>query len=74
MDNQNEIENELIQIALKKFYQLFIEDIKKIYKYHPLNDTDESKIFWNNKRIPTEIKFDIKDDLCNNFLFSFIKI
>ena len=72
LDNKNEIE--FIQIALKKFYKLFIEDIRNIYKYHPLNDTDESKIFWNDKIIPTELKFDIKDDICNNFLFSFIKI
>ena len=73
-ENKNEIENELIQIALKKFYQLFTEDIKNIYKYHPLNDTDESKIFWNNKRVPIELKFDMNSDLCINFLFSFIKI
>ena len=69
-----EVENELILIAMERFNQLFTEDIKKIYKLHPLNDTDESKIFWTGKRIPSELKFEINNALCTTFLFSFIKI
>ena len=73
-EDKIKIEEVLIHLTIEQFYQLFIKDIKDIYKYHPMNDTDESKIFWNGKRIPSELKFDLQDDLCNNFLFSFIKI
>lgn len=74
IENSNEIENQLIQIAFEKFYKLFSEDIQNIFKNHPINDSDESKIFWNNKKIPKEMKLDLKDSLCLTFLFSIIKI
>ena len=63
IENSNEIGNQLIQIAFEKFYKLFIEDIQNIFKKHPINDSDESKIFWNNKKIPKEMKLNLKDSL-----------
>lgn len=74
IENSNEIGNQLIQIAFEKFYKLFIEDIQNIFKKHPINDSDESKIFWNNKKIPKEMKLNLKDSLWLTFLFSIIKI
>ena len=73
-NNKNELENEIFIIGLKEFYTFFIEDIKYIYKLHPLNETEESKNFWRNKRKPTELIFNFEDKLCINFLFNFIKI
>ena len=73
-DRKINIENELIKFGLKEFEKLFIKDIRKIYSQNPLNDTEESKSFWNNKRPPSELQFEIEDDLCLNFLFNFIKI
>ena len=63
IENNNEIGNQLIQIAFEKFYKLFIEDIQNIFKNHPINDSDESKIFWNNKKIHKEMKLNLKDSL-----------
>lgn len=68
------LENELIKFGLKEFEKLFIKDIQKIYSQNPLNDTEVSKSFWNNKRQPSEIQFEIEDELCLTFLFNFIKI
>ena len=68
------IENELIKLGLKEYEKLFIKDIKKIYSQNPINDTEESKSFWANKRPPCELQFEIEDELCLTFLFNFIKI
>jgi hypothetical protein len=73
-NNKSELEDELIKLELQEFYKLFTEDIKIIYKSHPINDTEESKQFWNNKRRPSEFKFNNQDEICINFLFNFIKI
>lgn len=70
----NKIENELIKYGLQEFYKLFDEDIKALYKLYPINNTEESKNFWNNKRFPSEIKFNAEDELCINFIFYFIRI
>lgn len=74
LTDKSELENEIFIIGLKEFHKLFIEDIKYIYKLHPLNETEESINFWRNKRIPNELSFDVEDELCINFLFNFIKI
>ena len=71
---KDDIQKNFIRFGLEEFEKLFIIDIQKIYCQHPLNDTEESKSFWNNKRIPSELKFDIEDELCLNFLFNFLKI
>ena len=73
-EDKIKIEEALIYLIIEEYYQLFIKEIKDIYKYHPMNDTDESKTFWNGKRIPSELKFDLHNDLCKKFLFSFLKI
>ena len=71
---ESEMEKNFIKFGLEEFNKLFIKDIQKIYSQYPLNDTEESKSFWNNKRIPTELAFNIDDELCLNFLFNFLKI
>ena len=72
--NGQDLDEELIKFGFKEFYKLFTEDIKTIYKLHPLNDTEESKIFWKNKRIPSELCFNTEDELCIDFLFYFLRI
>ena len=74
IDNQNDFEIELIKFALNEFNKLFVEDIKKIYNSHPINDTEESKTFWSDKKHPDELNFDIENILCIEFLFFLIKI
>ena len=72
-NNNIDIENKLIRFGLQEYHKLFVEEIKSIYNLHPLNDTEESIQFWNNKRIPTELCFDSTDSLCVDFVFYFIK-
>lgn len=73
-DKKNQISKELVKFGIKEFEKLFIYEIQNIYSKHPLNSTENSKSFWNNKRKPSELKFNIEDELCLNFLFSFLKI
>ena len=74
INNNIEMENKLIRFGLQEYHKLFVEEILNIYNLYPLNDTEESKQFWNSKRIPIELKFDLTDILCVNFVFYFIKI
>ena len=76
LDNSNgkNLDKQLIKYGLEEFYKLFSEEIKNIYKKHPINDTEESTKFWKNKRIPTELEFNVNDELSFNFLLNFIKI
>ena len=73
-ERKNKLEKDLITFGLKEFEKLFVKDIEKIYSQNPLNDTEASKSFWNNKRQPSELHFEIEDELCLNFLFNFLKI
>ena len=50
LNNKNELEEEMIYFGLNEFNKLFSENIKNIYKFHPLNDSEDSKTFWNNKK------------------------
>ena len=61
INNNIEMENKLIRFGLQEYHKLFIEEIKNIYNLYPLNDTEESKQFWNSKRIPIELKCDLND-------------
>ena len=74
LDNQNDLEVELIKFSLNEFNKLFVEDIKKIYNFHPIDDTEESKTFWSDKKHPDELNFDIDNKLCLEFLFFLLKI
>ena len=69
-----EEEKLFIKFGLEEFYKLFTKDVEKIFIEHPLNETEESKTFWQNKKIPKKIEFNIEDEQCINFLFSFLKI
>ena len=72
--NENNLGKELIKYGLEEFYKLFTMEIKDIFKKHPHNDNEESIEFWKNKRIPSELQFNIKDKLSLDLLFNFIKI
>ena len=74
INEENDIEKELIKFGLKEYDKLFINNVKKIYSAHPLNETEESQLFWTNKRQPKELVFNIDDELSINFLFNFLKI
>jgi ubiquitin-activating enzyme E1 len=70
----NNLEKELIKFGLLEFEKLFVTNIKQIYISHPLNETEESKTFWLNKRKPTELPFNIEDELSLSFLYNFLNI
>ena len=73
-DNQKIFEREFIIFGLNEFNKLFVEEIKNIYNSHPINNTEESKSFWSDKRLPNELNFDFENKLCIEFLFYFLKI
>ena len=73
-DSIIDIQKELIEYGLIEFEKLFISNVKQIYISHPINDTEESKAFWTNKRKPSELSFNIEDELCFTFLFNFLYI
>ena len=68
------IEREFIKFGLLEFEKLFVTSIKKIYITHPINETEDSKIFWTNKRKPFELNFNIDNELSISFLFNFLNI
>ena len=70
----NNMEKEFIKFGLMEFEKLFVSKIKNIYISHPINDTEESKSFWANKRKPFELLFNINDELSFAFLFNFLFI
>ena len=74
IDNVNDIEIQMVKFCLNEYYKLFFEDIQNIYKSHPFDETEESKSFWSDKKIPSEIYLDIENKLCLDFLFYFVKI
>ena len=69
-----EIDKEFFCFGLEEFKRLFFDEIQKIFDEHPLNDSEESKEFWKNKRIPSKLEFNINDELHINFLFNYLKI
>ena len=70
----NDIEKQFIKFGILEFEKLFTTNIKQIYITHPVNETEESQNFWMNKRKPTELSFDINDELSITFLFHFLNI
>ena len=69
-----EIDKDFIYFGLFEFKRLFIDEIKKIFSEYPLNDSEVSKEFWKNKRIPSKLEFNIDDELHITFLFNYLKI
>jgi ubiquitin-activating enzyme E1 len=70
----NDIEKVFIKFGLLEFKKLFISNIQKIYINHPIEDTEESKTFWANKRRPSQLIFNIENELCFTFLYNFLYI
>jgi ubiquitin-activating enzyme E1 len=70
----NDIEKVFIKFGLLEFKKLFISNIQKIYIHHPIEDAEESKIFWANKRRPSQLIFNIENELCFTFLYNFLYI
>ena len=73
-DIADNIEKEYIKFGLSEFELLFVKNIKNIYITHPVNETEESKTFWLNKRKPYEFPFNINDEFSLTFLFYFLYI
>ena len=72
--NKNVINN-FFSVGLFFFQYLFSHKINKLLNDFPLDLLDENSTpFWKNKNPPTELKFDIDDELSFNFVFSFLKI
>lgn len=72
---EEKIEQELVYFGLNEFKKLFIDNIKNIYKHHPIDEKIEDKLFWSGtKRPPKETEFDINDEFCVTFLYNFILI
>ena len=69
-----EIDKEFIYFGLEEFKRLFPEEIETIFSKHPLDNSEISKEFWKNKRIPSKLEFNIDDELNINFLFNYLKI
>ena len=69
------IEN-IIEYGLKFFIYYFTDWAKKVYEKYPLDYINEDgTVFWDDKKIkPIEINFDLKDDLCKNYILKYIKI
>ena len=72
--NKNDYNN-FFSVGLFVFQYLFSHKINILLKQFPLDLLEEdSTPFWKNKNSPTELKFDIDDELSFNFVFSFLKI
>jgi len=72
--NKNDYNN-FFSVGLFFFHYLFSYKINLLLSQFPLDLLDEYSLpFWRNKNPPTELKFDINDELTFNFIFSFLKI
>ena len=73
--NKNDYNN-YFSVGLFFFQYLFDYKINILLNQFPLDLLDENSTtpFWKNKIPPTELKFDIDDELSFNFVFSFLKI
>ena len=73
--NLNNYEN-CIKMAFKKFYYHFSYRIKKLLELNPddLKNPDGTFFWSGTKRKPEIINFDINDELCREFIFSFANI
>jgi ubiquitin-activating enzyme E1 len=66
----------IIEYGLKFFIYYFTDWAKKIYEKYLLDYLNEDgTAFWDKNKIkPIEIIFNLKDDLCKNFILAYIKI
>ena len=66
----------IIEYGLKFFIYYFIDWAKKVYEKYPLDyKNEDGTVFWDKNKIkPISINFNLKDDLCKNFILKYIKI
>ena len=62
-----------VKLAKEKYFKVFVYNIKKLLMVYPLDKKDkEGNLFWSlPKRPPKIINFDIKNDLCINFICAY---
>lgn len=63
-----------IKYSIKKYIKLYINNINKLLKCYPKDyiNSDTGKKFWiGNKRLPHPLEFNIKDEMCFEFIKSF---
>ena len=62
-----------VKIAKEKYYKVFVYNIKKLLMVYPLDKKDkEGNLFWSlPKRPPKIINFDIKNNLCIDFISAY---
>ena len=62
-----------VKLAKEKYYKVFIYNIKKLLMVYPLDKKDkEGNLFWSlPKRPPKMINFDIKNNLCIDFIAAY---
>ena len=62
-----------IKLAKEKYYKVFISNIKRLLAIYPVDKKDkDGNLFWSlPKRPPKVIDFDIKNNLCRDFISSY---
>ena len=62
-----------VKLAKEKYFKVFIYNIKKLLMVYPLDKKDkEGNLFWSlPKRPPKLINFDIKNNLCIDFISAY---
>ena len=62
-----------VKLAKEKYYKVFVYNIKKLLMVYPLDKKDkEGNLFWSlPKRPPKMINFDIKNNLCIDFILAY---
>ena len=65
--------NDCIKLAKEKYYKVFISNIKKLLLTYPVDKKDkDGNLFWSlPKRPPKIIDFDIKNNLCRDFISAY---
>ena len=62
-----------VKLAKEKYFKVFVYNIKKLLMVYPLDKKDkEGNLFWSlPKRPPKLINFDIKNNLCIDFISAY---
>ena len=65
--------NDCIRLAKEKYYKVFIGNIKILLQTYPLDKKDkDGNLFWSlPKRPPKVVDFDMKNDLCRDFISAY---
>ena len=65
--------NDCIRLAKEKYYKVFISNIKRLLLTYPVDKKDkDGNLFWSlPKRPPKIVNFDIKNNLCRDFISAY---